>query len=130
MLNTQLPGLYIQDEPKKGRSVYCIQDIQKGDMIELCPAIILSRTDTEKIHTTGLHDYYFIWDLEEGSSAIALGYGSLYNHSSNPNAEFETDHDSRMIKIIAFRDIDAHEEICLDYTSGLKTEHGLWFDPE
>ena len=130
MLSTQLPGLYLRDDEFKGRCVFTTQALSEGDMIELCPAIILSRSDTEKIHATGLHDYYFIWDLNEGSSAIALGYGSLYNHSSSPNAEFETDHSSRMIKIIASRDIEAHEEICLDYTSGLKTEHGLWFDPE
>ena len=125
-----MPGLYISENGSKGRSVYSVQDISQGDVIELCPVIILGQEDTAKIHLTSLHDYYFVWDLEKKTSAIALGYGSLYNHSSKANAEFETDHSSNSIRIIASRNIEAHEEICLDYMSGLKTEHSLWFDPQ
>ena len=124
---TQLPGLFIQEEEIKGRAVFTSQDISKGDLIELCPVITLSADDTLTIHDTKLHDYYFVWQLDENTSAIALGYGSLYNHSENANADFETDHSNKVIRITALRDISAFEEINLDYTSGLKTEHGLWF---
>ncbi len=128
MLHTQLPSLYILEDKNKGRGVFTSEAIESGSIIELCPVIVLSANDTKIIHNTYLHDYYFIWDLEKNISAIALGYGSLYNHSENANAEFITDHESMMIKIMAKRNILANEEICLHYMSEHENTFKLWFD--
>jgi SET domain-containing protein len=128
MLNTQMPGLYIMEDEVKGRGVYCSEDITEGSMIELCPILILSPQDTEKIHATALHDYYFIWDRDIKSSCIALGYGSLYNHSDKANAEFLNDYESNMIRIQALTDIPAHQEICINYISKDEEEFSLWFE--
>lgn len=130
MLNTQLPGLYILEDEIKGRGVYCSEDIPEGSTIELCPVIILPPKDTKGIHGTSLHDYYFIWDRETKSSCIALGYGSLYNHSDSPNAEFLNDYGSKMIRVLAIDDIPAHQEICLNYISKDETEFKLWFESQ
>lgn len=127
MLQTQLPGLYIMTDDVKGRAVYCSEDITEGSIIELCPVILLSQQDTKAIHDTRLHDYYFIWNVETAESCIALGYGSLYNHSDDPNAEFENDFESQLIRIKANRDIKAHEEICIQYLSKDDEEYSLWF---
>ena len=89
----------------------------------------MSPEDTKVIHKTRLHDYYFVWDIEKQSSAIALGYGSLYNHSDTPNAEFELMIPDKMIRIYAVTDIPAGEEICLDYMGLKDTEATLWFQP-
>ena len=75
-----------------------------------------------------LHDYYFIWDRDIKSSCIALGYGSLYNHSDNANAEFLNDYESNMIRILAIADIPAHQEICINYISKDEEEFTLWFE--
>ena len=46
--------------------------------------------------------------------ALALGYGSLYNHSYNPNARY--DDVGRQIKeYSALRDIQRGEEITINY---------------
>ncbi len=129
-LTTQLPGLYVLDTDNKGRAVYCAEEILAGSLIELCPVIVLSKQDTQAIHNTTLHDYYFMWDLEEGSSAIALGYGSLYNHSEKANAEFLIAPESREIKIMATADIPAGEEITLNYIALKESGVELWFDPK
>ncbi len=129
MLSTQRPDLYIM-ENEKGRAVYSASDIEAGELIEICPVIVLNTEDTTKIHRTLLHDYYFIWDFAAKTSAIALGYGSLYNHAEEPNAEFEIDLNSDNIRIVAKRAIEAHEEILIHYMSEQQTEHKIWFEPD
>ena len=77
------------------------------------------------IHDTLLHDYYFIWP--GGGCAIALGYGSLYNHSSNPNAIVIFDEESSEIIFQCISTIKAGTEILYDYTGGEKSV-SLWFN--
>lgn len=129
MLSTQSPILYIVESEQKGRSVYTATDIAEGSIIEICPTILLSTLDTKSIHNTKLHDYYFQWDAEEKTSVIALGYGSLYNHSDNPNADFELVKGDNEIHFIALQDITAGEEILIDYLVGDKDNGKLWFTP-
>ena len=129
MPTTQRPGLHIIPHEIKKRCIVCLETISKGELIELCPVIVLSAEDTVLIHKTKLHDYYFVWDIEEKSAALALGYGSLYNHSDEPNAEFELMIPDKMIRIYALADIPAGEEICLDYMGLKDTEASLWFQP-
>lgn len=127
-MKTQLPGLYIVPTEAKGRSVFCVRDILEGSIIEICPVIILNAADTEAIHKTGLHDYYFVWDIEQNTSAIALGYGSLYNHSENPNADFDILPETEEISFFALRDIPAGEEITIDYIASKDEGIKLWFE--
>jgi len=90
----------------------------------LSPVILLSAEDRIKIHDTHLHDYYFQWDGDQ--AAIALGLGSLYNHSDKANAMFTMDYDFKQIRFVAIRDIGAGEEITTNYRKG-KPEMPLWF---
>lgn len=119
------PELYIKAVDGRGRGVYCASDLANGDLIELCPTLVLPKGDFEKIHASHLHDYYFLWE-QEGQTALALGYGSLYNHAAQSNADYEMDFEARTIAIIAQRDIPAGEEICIDYTDG-EDASTLWF---
>jgi hypothetical protein len=47
--------------------------------------------------------------------AIALGYGSLYNHSSNNNAEFTLDVKNKQVIIVAKEFILRHDQILINY---------------
>ena len=126
---SQIPNLYIANHDIKGRCVFCTDDIQKGSLIEICPVVVLSIEDTKLIHQTHLYDYYFAWDTDKNTSAIALGYGSLYNHSPNPNAETERFLDQNEIKISAISAIPAGKEITIDYQGTAKDESCvIWFD--
>ncbi len=120
----QRPGLYIMDCPDKGRGVFCSEPIFKGDLIEICPVIIIAQNELPVIHKTRLHDYYFLWKKE---GAIALGFGSLYNHAEKPNATFIPDHQNMTIDFYAIRDIIAGEEITIDYHEGDTIGRSLWF---
>lgn len=125
-----VPGLYIQDTVKKGRGVFCAHDLQEGDTIELCPLIVIPPSEVAAIHETHLHDYYFLWPAVNGAACIALGYGSLYNHHSDPNAQVIMDLDNEMIEIRGIKAIPAGTEILIDYTDGGASEEPLWFQEE
>jgi len=127
MLTTQIHGLYVAETSNKGRGVFTTADISSQSVIEICPCIILTNKDTLQIHKTLLHDYYFLWDLEEKTSAIALGFGSIYNHSELPNADFLINRDANDITFVAIKDIQAGEEILINYIGLKDTEAKLWF---
>ena len=119
-----LPFLYIKPSPRGGRGVFTSEAITAGSIVELAPVIELTEEDRRAIHATHLHDYYFLWD--EAGAAIALGYGSLYNHAGEANLDYELDYDFEQIRFTAARDIAAGEELLIDYMAGDERE-GLWF---
>ncbi|KAF9046419.1 hypothetical protein BJ165DRAFT_1471541 [Panaeolus papilionaceus] len=53
--------------------------------------------------------------------ALALGIGSLFNHSSSPNVSYSLDRMSDSIRYTTVRDIEQGEELCIFYG------HNLWF---
>jgi uncharacterized protein len=105
--------LYIGLSPGKGRGVFAGKGFKKGEIIEACPVIVLPGKDIPHIEKTELSWYYFLWDDE--LAAIALGYGSLYNHSHTPNSEIDIDHQNHVIVFKALGDIRKGEEITHDY---------------
>ncbi len=127
----QIPGLYIAHiDEEKGRGVFAGLSISKGDIIEACPVIHIPKKDLQTIHSTALHDYYFLWGKDQDEAVIALGYGSLYNHSSDPNAQIILDYLADEIIIECVRKIDAGEEITIQYNEGDINADSLWFDPK
>ena len=123
----QIPGLYISEIPKKGRGVYTSMDITSGDTIEICPVIIIPKLQLPIIHKTILHDYYFLWGEQMEDCAIALGFGSLYNHEVHPNANFILDLENNTIDIVAIQNISAGSEITINYHGEPGDEGDLWF---
>ena len=102
----------------KGRGVFARRAIRKGEVIERVPVLVLPYTENE--WESGLAPYYFAWG--EGTVALALGYGSLYNHSYKPNARY--DDVGQLTKVFtALRDIAAGEEVTVNY-NGDPTDRG------
>ena len=112
----------LRQSPGRGRGVFASRAFVPGETIEVCPVIALSEADARKLDATGLYDYYFGWGDEGKAAAIALGYGSLYNHSSEPNAQHRECPASDTIAIVAISSIGAGEEIFISY------QPGPWFD--
>ena len=127
----RIPQLYIADSDLAGRGVFTAIDIPAGSIIEVCPVIIVPEKEAQLIQETILYDYYFIWGDTEKEIAIALGYGSLYNHSFEPNAFFESDFESTIITIICKKDIVSGDEILVNYNGDDEPDEALkkklWF---
>jgi SET domain-containing protein len=123
----QVPGLYIMETEKSGRGVFTSIDLSSGDLIEICHVIEIPAVELPVIHKTVLHDYYFIWGEDNKSCAVALGFGSLYNHAIQPNADFILDFENKTIEIMAITDIPAGNEITINYHGQPGDEEKLWF---
>ena len=123
------PGLYISGSALHGLGVFCAHRLDAGDIIEICPVLVLGEGDLVHLDRTGLYDYYWLWGPDRKRPAIALGYGSLYNHSFNPNAMTELITNDNQIVFQAIMEIGPNEEILIDYSAGESEYRNLWFDP-
>jgi hypothetical protein len=117
--------LYLKIIPEKGRGVFCGKRIKAGSLIETSPLLILPAQDFPAISHTQLRDYIFHFDKENRVTALALGFGSLYNHALYPNATYEIDHANRLIRYYALEDISDDTEICINYDGSAGSEE--WF---
>jgi uncharacterized protein len=129
-MSQQIPHLYVASSELHDRGVFCATLIPEGSIIEICPVIFISADDLEILKKTILFDYYFIWGEDEKSGAIALGYGSVYNHHSNPNARYFVDFEALTLEIYAIKDIEAGEEITFNYNGDPEDQSEVWFEKE
>lgn len=122
----RLKSLYIGPSPVSDRGVFTGEDLKKGDILEICPVIILPREEGDWLRKSILYSYYFLWGSSLEQYAIALGYGSLYNHSFEPNCDFVTDYEERVVRFFCIKDIAAGDELLVNYVAGARRED-LWF---
>lgn len=122
--------LYFAFSKKRGRGIFTAKEISKGDLIEICPVIVLPQEEIEIVHNTKLHDYYFLWNLAQTECAIVLGYGSLYNHSYKPNAEYQMDLENNTMDFYCIKEIEPGEEITINYNGDPGDQGLVWFDKE
>lgn len=111
-----------------GRGVYATQPYNNGEIIEVCQVLLICRTDTKIIDQTCLYNYYYSWGKNSYQAAIALGNGSLYNHSYSPNAIYKNDIKSNLIRFVAIRDIRLGDEITVNYNGNPDSKKKLWFE--
>ena len=104
-----------------GRGVFATKTIFPGEIIETCELIIFDKKDIEMIDQTIFYNYYFSWKKDCG--AIALGNGSLYNHSYSPNAKYVKNIGKKNINFLSLRKIAKGEEITV-----ATSKEKVWFD--
>jgi SET domain-containing protein len=113
------PNVYVEDTgTPKGRGVFAARPFGVGEVVEVCPVILL-RKPYAALHKE-LKTLVFHWDVPEGegaTQAFALGYGSLYNHASPSNLRYERDAHALVMRFIAVRDVEAGEELTINYNS-------------
>jgi hypothetical protein len=120
-------GLYIRNVEGRGRGVFSEKAFETDDLIESCPIIILEPEDFAVVTATFLGQYCFFWDRDAGILCIALGFGSVYNHSYPSNANYFTDPETGTIDIVAVRSIAPGEEITINYTGDPDNPSRQWF---
>ena len=110
-----LPFLTIASSSNRGRGVFTTEKIEKGTIIEIAPVIVLNPEERAHVEKTLLYDYIFEWGTDHQSAAVALGYVSIYNHIADPNCAYQMDFEEQAISIITLRDIQAGEELFINY---------------
>lgn len=111
---------------KYGRGIFATRDINKDELIEASPVVISPEKEWKYMKKTILFYYCFYWG--ENDTAIALGYGSLFNHSYSPNVTFENNEENSTIDFYALCDIKAGEELTINYNGDPDNKSELWFD--
>src|SRR3990167_10093928 len=79
-----------------GYGVFALKRIKKGEKIEECYMLVSKGGDKK------LEDYYFD---AKGKYAFFTGFGSIYNHSDEPNADYTINVKNRIATIKAKRTI-------------------------
>ena len=120
--------LEVREAGPRGRGVFALAAIPAGTLIESADVIPIPRAEMDAIEACILADYYFRWGDDGRDGAIALGYGSLYNHSYTPNARYVKHFDRRSIDFIALKDIAAGEEIRTNYNGVPDDRKKVWFE--
>ena len=112
----------------KGRGIFAREKILKGQKIEEAPVVVLPAAEIELLEKTVLQDYYFLWGEDKDQAAMVLGLCSLCNHSYNPNAIYERKLESLTMEFVALRDIEAGEEVTVNYNGDPENQDPVWFD--
>lgn len=103
--------LEVRAAPEKGGfAVFCIQAIEKDELLAIWSGEILSLEQVESLsaeersHTVQIDEGFFLGPAGPGDPSECI------NHSCNPNAGIRG-----QISLVAMRPIDAGEEITFDY---------------
>ena len=130
-------GLYLKHTATKGRGVFCVSDIEEGEIIEVSPAILLNEVATTHIEKTIIHDYKFkVGELSNSlrahshiktsnkSSCVVMGLMAFCNHDESSNADiyWEEDEGTAYHFLEATRRIPKNTEICTNYGRGWFTQ--------
>ncbi len=99
----------IRHTPQKGRGIFALADIRPGEIIETCQLILMEMDEIQ-----GVLEAY-IFQYKKKVAAVALGNGSLYNHSDRPNAEFYFNYKKKVLIFRALKKIAAQSEITVNY---------------
>ena len=99
--------IIVKKSKTHGYGVFATETIRKNKMIEQCYTLISKKGGDKK-----LEDYYFD---ANGQYAILTGFGIIYNHASDPNADYTINRKTKITNIKATRTIKKGEEIFVSY---------------
>jgi len=120
--------LFIKKIKGKGRGVFCNRLIGKDEEFEVCPVLVIPALDYDTVKASRLVDYFFSFNKEENTLALALGFGSLYNHAVYSNAAYTLNRENQTLRFYALEDIPAGDEICINYAGERGQEFKEWFE--
>ena len=120
--------LFIKNTEGKGRGVFTSKAFRIGDLIEVCPMLVFNTKERVLLDQTLLYNYMFLWGDNDDQSALALGFGSLYNHSATPNVRYLVDYENETLEVHAYRDIAAGQELCFNYNGDPEDSALVWFE--
>lgn len=100
----------------KGLGVFAAREIAAGEVVEIAP-VLQVRCDYDELHSE-LKTRVFNWEhlaQQTDTHAVALGYGSMYNHANPANMRYYSTAAGQAICFEAVRHIHAGEELTINY---------------
>src|SRR5687767_7607353 len=99
----------------QGRGVYTTLPIRRGDVVEVSPVVVIPARQWPRLRGTLVERYVFAWGPRDRLNAIPLGLGGVFNHSDDPNLDWEPNERDESITFRARRDIAAGEQLTINY---------------
>jgi len=121
-LNGPNTKIDLRTSPIHGHGIFSNAEISEGELIE--EAKLLKLSFRSKIFQDSvLINYAWVNEScnceqcqKEGMEQyLALGYGSVYNHSKNPNTKIKLNFENETMTIYSIRKIEKNEEIFVSY---------------
>ena len=120
------PGdLYVASSARHGRGVFAARDFTPESTIEICPVIVIPVAQRAAVDNTVLDEHCYEWD---GAAGLALGFGSLYNHSYEPNAYYRQHVDRGLVIVTALKVVAKGEEITINYHGDPADRSPVWYE--
>ena len=120
------PGsVYLAASSIHGRGVFAARRFEPGAVIEECPVLAVTADQAPLLDETDLFGFTFEW---EDGVAVALGFGSLYNHAWTPNRALRPRLRAGPRDLSSRRAIDPGTEITVNYSGDPAGQIDLWFD--
>ncbi len=107
-------NIIVRRTGKKGRGVFALKDFKAGEIVESCPVINITPKERKRLEKTIFNFYIYPWRSTR-SGCLALGYGSIYNHSFNPNADWKQNFKTNSMVYRAIKPIKKGEEVLVNY---------------
>lgn len=109
--------LEIKPSPVHGRGLFAKFYIRKGQKIE-CEVIVMSDV---AMASSDMQDYCFPWEGKK--KCVCAGFGSFFNHNSDPNFKIKSIDKERFTKTFeALKDIKPGQELFLYYNDSYDEE--------
>lgn len=118
--------LQCRETEHKGWGIFTTKDIKSGTLLEVSPVVVMSGEEKKLLDQTTLYNYIFDW--EEDQCCMAMGNIPIYNHASPSNCEYFQDYEHQTIYIKAVRDIEAGEELTINYNGDFDHAGDVWFE--
>ena len=120
--------IVIKKTTRHGRGVFALRDFKKGEVVESCPVLTFSPKERKNLEKTQLSHYIYPWRSTRGASLV-FGYGSIYNHSYSPNADWKQNFKTTSMVYRAIKNIKAGEEITINYNGEPDEQTPIdWFE--
>lgn len=127
------PSAYISDTgTAKGRGVFAGRNFSANEIVEICP-VVLFKCAFDNLPPEA-KTLVFNWTVLAGQAnthALALGFGSMYNHNNPANMRYEANPTAQLLRFVAVHDIKKGEELTVNYNAyggGAIWHNDNWFE--
>lgn len=109
-----VPKVSVQNYDGMGRGIRADRNFKEGDIIEETPVVIIDRQENHDINDCILNLYRFAW-VDSHESCLAMGIGSLFNHSFEHNVTYACDPLNKTMVFKAKGDIKKGQQLFINY---------------
>lgn len=110
----------------KGWGMFTKKKIKAGTIIEISPVIVMTKKEKIQLEKTLLYNYLFDW--QEDTCCMAMGNIPIYNHACPSNCEYFQVYEKNIMYIQTVRDIEAQEELTINYNGDFDNAKKVWFE--